>query len=202
MEIYGIGPVLLKKIKPLLKGRKFEDCYMEPEIYDILPDSTKAFMKYKPLEKIKSKLLLPLVKKIEDAGGCVAGSFRRGTEYCRDIDILIKKENITDLHKSAKFTKPHAQGEEIIRCFVKINQSYIFADIFIYTDEIFPFMLLYATGSKQFNKNMRGIAKSKGYKLNQHGLYKKNILVNNIATEEDIFAEIKMAYLEPYQRNL
>ena len=75
----------------------------------------------------------------------------------------------------------------------------MFADIFIYED-LAPF-LLYATGSKQFNKNMRGIAKSKGFKLNQHGLYKgsKKIICK---TEEDIFEHLGMQYLEPHQRNI
>lgn len=201
-DIYGIGPSLWKKIKPLLRGRKFEDCYTDPEIYELLPISTRAFMKYRPVEKLKRSLLVDIAKKIESIGGTVAGSFRRGAEFCRDLDILIKKKDIINLFKVAKFTKPHAEGEEVIRCFIKIKEVYMFVDIFIYSKKIYPFMLLYTTGSKQFNRIMRGVAKTRGLKLNQHGLYRGEELIDKLETEKDIFDFLEMRYLEPHERNL
>ncbi len=200
-EIYGIGPVLAKKINNLLKGRNFNDHYKDKDIYELLPAATIAYLKYKPVDKIKRSLLVPVVKKMEKIQATVAGSYRRGVEYCRDLDILVSQENLPKLLKSFNFTKPHAEGQQIIRCFIKILEVYVFADIFIYTDN-YLFLLLYTTGSKQFNKNMRGIAKKKGYKLNQNGLFKNDKPVENIESEEDIFKLLDMHYLEPYQRNI
>ena len=62
---------------------------------------------------------------------------------------------------------------------------------------------LYFTGSYEFNERMRGIAKRKGYKLNEYGLYK---LEENqekyiqIYSEKDVFDILGMNYLEPSQR--
>lgn len=65
--------------------------------------------------------------------------------------------------------------------------------------------LLYFTGSGAFNRRMRELAISLGYKLNEYGLYKKNkktgklkrITVNS---EEDIFKKLRMEYLQPEDR--
>ena len=201
-EVYGIGPALAEKLKPLVGRRKFEDCYKEPEIFALLPLATKMYMKYRPVDKLKRSIIVPTAQKLERAGAIVAGSYRRGAEYCRDIDILVRREDLANLLRAAVFTKPHAEGEEIIRCFIKVSGVYMMADIFIYTPDIFPFMLLYTTGNKEFNKRMRGIAKAKGLKLNQHGLYKKNKPIADLKSELDIFTALDMNYLEPYQRTI
>ena len=72
--------------------------------------------------------------------------------------------------------------------------------------------LLYFTGSKQLNKDMRNKALSMGMTLNEYGLYKleyskekkKKVAGEQIhtSTEEDIFKALKMKYLEPTQRDL
>lgn len=64
--------------------------------------------------------------------------------------------------------------------------------------------LLYFTGSGEFNKNMRSYALSKGFTLNEYGLYK---LINNTKTfkiktieEKDIFHTLNLKYVEPNNR--
>ena len=198
LEIYGIGEVLADKLDKLITN--IEDLH-KPEIYELLPTATKLYLKYKPAVHIPRAFIANTVKIIEKAGGIVAGSWRRGVSYCNDIDVLIPKREVYDiLAKKLKMLKePVAGGEEIIRNFIKIKNTWMFIDFFIYKD-LAPY-LLYATGSKQFNKSMRGIAKNKGYLLNQHGLFKgeKKIICK---TEEEIFAHLNMDYLEPYARNL
>lgn len=58
--------------------------------------------------------------------------------------------------------------------------------------------LLYFTGSGDLNKKMRQIAKNKGYKLSEYGLFKlsdkKKI---NTSSEEEIFKLLDMEYIEP-----
>ena len=65
--------------------------------------------------------------------------------------------------------------------------------------------LLYFTGSIEFNRNIRKIAKSKGYKLSEYGLTKligksqyENIIP--IKSEKDIFNILNIIYLEPEYR--
>ena len=58
--------------------------------------------------------------------------------------------------------------------------------------------LLYFTGSGDLNKKMRQIAKTKGYKLSEYGIFQisdnKKIKTNS---EEDIFKLLDMEYIEP-----
>ena len=46
---------------------------------------------------------------------------------------------------------------------------------------------------------MRGIAKKKGYKLNEWGLYKNNKSIS-IKNEKDIFKLLEMDYVPPQDR--
>lgn len=58
--------------------------------------------------------------------------------------------------------------------------------------------LLYFTGSSDLNKKMRQIAKTKGYKLSEYGLFQlsdnKKMKANS---EEDIFKLLDLNYIEP-----
>ena len=145
-------------------------------------------------------MLKPIVDKIEKLGALVAGSYRRGKEYCNDLDILVSRELAADFINKISLTEPFAEGAEIVRALLKISKGiYVFCDVFIY-DEL-PAYLLYATGSKNFNKMMRGIAKKKGFLLNQHGLFQGGEKIP-VSSEQDIFDKIGLRYHEPWERNL
>ena len=67
--------------------------------------------------------------------------------------------------------------------------------------------LVYFTGSYQLNTKMRSIAKKLGYKLNEYGLFKRNIDVEYpdpiiLNSEKDLFDILKIEYLEVEQRNI
>lgn len=57
--------------------------------------------------------------------------------------------------------------------------------------------LLHHTGSKESNIRLRGIAKSKGWSLNQYGLNGYN---GDINSEEDIFTALGVPYVSPENR--
>ena len=62
-------------------------------------------------------------------------------------------------------------------------------------------MLLYSTGSKNFNIRMRVIAKKQNYILNQTGLYKlpsKTLII--VSSEQDIFNKLNIKYILPKYR--
>lgn len=61
-------------------------------------------------------------------------------------------------------------------------------------------MLLYSTGSKEFNVMMRGKAKKLGYLLNQKGLFKDGKIVPDLKTELDYFKILDLEYKEPKMR--
>ncbi len=87
----------------------------------------------------------------------------------------------------------------------ELNDKYFQVDFMKTTKEEYVFMLLYITGSKEFNIKMRAIAKNKGYLLNQKGLFKvnNNKVDNNsviVKNEKEIFDILEMEYLLPRKR--
>ena len=75
-------------------------------------------------------------------------------------------------------------------------------DLFIAPKLEYPFAQLYSTGSKEFNIRMRRLAKSKGYLLNQKGLYKSGKRLNSskFKSEKSIFDFLNMKYVSPKSR--
>ncbi len=140
----------------------------------------------------------------------VSGSYRRGKDTSGDVDILITSDkfNLNDivslLEKWNIITDTLSLKEEkfmgIAHCPGGLNHA-VRLDIEFLPKEEFAFGLLYFTGSKDFNREIRQHAKKLGYTLNQHGLFKKNgnkILAN---TEEEIFDKLNLVYVSPKKRN-
>ena len=87
-------------------------------------------------------------------------------------------------------------------------------DIMYTTPLEYPFAILYFTGSGSFNPLMRSYCLSKGYRLNEYGLYKfdqkfykENKKIKKIgdgvkvSNEEDIFKFLGLPYIEPKNRS-
>lgn len=62
--------------------------------------------------------------------------------------------------------------------------------------------LLYGTGSALFNEGMRHFAKTKGFKLNEYGLFDlaRNRPVSHVRCEADIFETLGVPYVPPEKR--
>lgn len=173
-----------------------------------LSEKQKFFISFKKekIERDKIKKLNHFIKKKykENIDFLICGSFIRKNEYSNDIDILVnenikfefidfineyfKNKKKIEIYKISKLSKK----QSIIYVNDKIQIDFIF-----FNKNNFPFMQLYFTGSKNFNIQMRLIAKQKGYKLTQYNLehYKKSI-----KTEKDIFKALEMNYIEAYKR--
>jgi DNA polymerase/3'-5' exonuclease PolX len=94
----------------------------------------------------------------------------------------------------------------------KIDNTFRHLDIFYYPKEVFPFSLLFTTGSKEFNITIRSHANKKGYSLNEKNLsklngqlvteneYKFKIGKNIPENEEDIFLFLGFTYVDPINR--
>jgi len=72
-------------------------------------------------------------------------------------------------------------------------------DIRICRNDEFVTTLHHFTGSKFHNEKLRGIAKEKGYKLNEYGLFNNDerVYVND---EEDIYKNLGLPYIIPEMR--
>jgi len=159
------------------------------------------------------------LKKVDkEAELTIAGSYRRRRKDSGDIDVLITSKDktvytrfVNKLKKDAYLIEDLAFGRKKYNGISKIGRDGVGRriDIMYTTPQEYPFAILYFTGSKEFNQMMRQEANTKGYTLNEYNLEElteeKTVVDPNgeeIKTEKDIFAFLKMGYVEPWQREL
>lgn len=162
---------------------------------DVLP-------KRHPRQEIDN--LIPNIKNLLDTFGKweVVGSYRRGVKDFKDIDILVECDPssfpniLKELEKDQNYVHTMA-GNHIIR---GKYLGYDF-DLTRVDKGEWGSYLLYRTGSAQFNIRMRGLVKSKNWRLNEHGLFDDQ--GNKIAgeTEESIFEALNLKFVQPEDRN-
>ena len=84
-------------------------------------------------------------------------------------------------------------------------------DIKVYPVSMFPFALLYFTGSDHFNRSMRFYAKRCGWTLSDHGLQPANRAAGDkvwvgstvmCRSERDVFDAMGLDFVPPHQRNV
>ncbi len=130
----------------------------------------------------------------------ICGSIRRRKEIVRDIDILVAGENVQNI-SSVFIALPDvrdviASGETKTSCRLT---SGIEADLRIVSAEEFPYALMYFTGSKEHNVKLRGIAKRKGLKLNEYGLFRDETLIR-CRDEAEVYGSLDLSYVPPELR--
>jgi DNA polymerase (family 10) len=138
-----------------------------------------------------------------------AGSLRRGKETIGDLDLLVTlaegKHSQKDIDSIAEhilkfpgIDQVLAQGENKVS-FRLGNAMQV--DVRILEKENFGAALLYFTGSKEHNVALRGLANKVGYTLNEYALStlkgERRIAGR---TEEEIYAKLKLDYIEPELR--
>lgn len=149
----------------------------------------------------------------------VAGSYRRGKSDSKDLDIIVIGAKFDILLKRLKKEYPDGnkprQGDKqtlfslvsaakskkaILRWYVPIKEDEIILD-FHFTNRIeFEPLLLYFTGSKEFNLDMRSQAKKMGMALNRYGLWKRDTKELITRKEKEIFKALRRSYVEPKSR--
>jgi DNA polymerase (family 10) len=145
-------------------------------------------------EKIK-KELKPFCKKIE-----IAGSIRRHSENPEDIDIVLipKDKNKLEEFFGKKFKAKFIQGGEHESTW-KIKEVKV--ELYYTTEDEWGAELLAYSGKKGSNIGLRLIAKRKGFKLSQHGLFNSKT-GKKIAgkTEKEIYEALGRKYKSPTER--
>ncbi|MBI3405652.1 MAG: DNA polymerase/3'-5' exonuclease PolX [Acidobacteria bacterium] len=138
-----------------------------------------------------------------------AGSLRRGKETIGDLDLLV---TLGSGHTSQKHVD--AVADHILK-FPEIDQvlakgenkvsfglnSGLQVDVRLLEKSNFGAALMYFTGSKEHNVALRGRANKMGLTLNEYSLstLKGERRVAG-ATEEEIYAKLKLPYIEPELR--
>lgn len=132
----------------------------------------------------------------------IGGSLRRCRETIGDLDILATAKDAAPVMNA--FTGAGNVATIVNQGPTKssvILNSGINADLRVIPDESFAAAAHYFTGSKQHNTEVRAIAKKKGYKLNEYGLFVGDSdEVIPLATEEALFEFLGMDYIPPELR--
>lgn len=224
MEIPGFGPKTLKKIHDELKITNKKDLiealrngtvaklkgFGEKKVQNML----KGFQFY---EASKNRLLLwealqiaetilnrlkslKEIKKIE-----VAGSLRRKKETIGDIDILVACED-KDREKILNFFTNLEDVKEILakgdtKASVIVKEKDRQVDLRVLKLEEWGSGLQYFTGSKEHNVHLREIAKQKGLKISEYGVFDV-ITEKKIAgeTEESVYNVVGLQWIPPELR--
>jgi len=144
----------------------------------------------------------------------IVGSYRRGAAASGDIDVILTGESallftafIDQLLERGVILQILSRGPSKCLVIARLPGKTARRVDFLYTSfKEYPFAQLYFTGSKAFNTVMRGHALSKGYTMNEHGLYnvrdkKKGSPVDTVFKDEGgIFDFLGLAYVEPEGR--
>lgn len=128
----------------------------------------------------------------------IAGSFRRKLETIKDLDIVVSTADLNICDKIVLldlFKNVREKGDRKMSFLV--NNFPV--DIRICRKDEFTTTLHHFTGSKFHNEKLRSIAKEKGYKLNEYGLFKDDERVY-ISSERDIYRNLDLPYIIPEMR--
>lgn len=133
--------------------------------------------------------LAPLSKRLE-----IAGSIRRNKPEPNDVDIVLIPKNIGSI---MKYISQYSKGN------IGRGKSYrkngVEVELYFATDQNWGAMLMYATGSNEYNIMLRTYAKFFGMKLSQYGLFKDGKMIAG-KTEEEIYAMLGKKWKEPCKR--
>ncbi len=148
-----------------------------------------------------------LGKKIESV--TPAGSLRRGKETIGDLDLLVSLPSAKHTPKELDAIADHilaspgidqvlARGENKVSFRLATGMQ---VDVRLLEKESYGAALLYFTGSKEHNVTLRGRANKMGYTLNEYALATlKGEKPVASASEEEIYAKLKLDYIPPELR--
>jgi DNA polymerase/3'-5' exonuclease PolX len=196
-----------------------------------LTDATILWMNHKPLQKIPRKYITKMepvlindfaktnLAKKHMVKIQIVGGYLRKKAYCKDIDIILVSNTLTitdyidylaSKYKIVVYSKGDNKSSLLIH---GIYKHYYKVDIFITPTKYQYAMLLYSTGSREFNIKIRKLAKEKGFLLNQKGLFDisklhkldKTVYIKSanpikINSEKQIFEKLGMKYQLPENR--
>ncbi len=132
----------------------------------------------------------------------IAGSARRWTDTCKDLDVVATAHDAPALTKA--FTElelvgeVRSQGEAGAR--IETHNG-LAVDFRVVAPEQFGNVLQHLTGSKQHNMALREYAVRRGQHVSEYGIEDDNDGVKHTcASEDDVYALLGLPYIEPELR--
>ena len=178
------GPKLVDDFKKALS--EFQE-YSKRTRLDVAKNQADELKEY--LEKARG------VERVEEAG-----SLRRRLETIGDIDLLVTGEDpkpvMERLKSYPKVREVLSEGET--KCSVLLENG-LQVDVRFLDPDKFGAGLVYFTGSKQHNIAIRTLAKQKGLKISEYGVFRgKKIAAGR--TEEEVYKILGLRWIPPELR--
>jgi DNA polymerase (family X) len=224
LDISGLGPKKLKKLADELNIKdvnSLEKACEKGELENISgmgkKTQEKMLQAIAHFRKREGRMLLPragdiaddIIKYLSGSGNFKkiekAGSLRRGQETVGDIDLLAV---VKDADKAMERFTSYPGVENLIargttKSSVKLSEGPQ-VDLRIVDGGCFGAALVYFTGSKQHNIKIRKIAKDKGCKVSEYGVFKLNGAGEEkfVAgrTEKELYTRLGMEWIPPELR--
>lgn len=148
-----------------------------------------------------AETLVAYLKKIEGVQQVkVAGSYRRARETVGDLDILVTA------HNSRRVMEHFVAFDEVDKVLSQgttratvILRSELQVDLRVVPQQSYGAALYYFTGSRAHNIAVRRIARQRGLKINEYGIYRGKQRIAG-ATEEELFAALGLPWIPPELR--
>jgi DNA polymerase (family 10) len=219
LKISGLGPktvFMLNKELGIVGIADLEKAISEGKLADLpglgekkIENIVKGIVLFKTsLQRISLGTALPVVKHIvgvmENTPGVKAiqpaGSLRRMRETVGDIDILVSGSDGKGIIKA--FVSMPGVNEVLAagdtKGSVRIEEG-LQVDLRVVDEGAYGAALQYFTGSKAHNIHLRELAKKKGLKISEYGIFKGEEKIGGKA-ENDIYKALRMDWVPPELR--
>lgn len=131
-----------------------------------------------------------------------AGSLRRRKETVGDIDIIVASDDAAPIMErfvtlpdvSVVYSKGETKSSILLSSGMQV-------DLRVVSDRSYGAALLYFTGSKDHNVELRNLAIEKGLKLNEYALTRREseeVVAGR--TEQEVYSALGLSYIEPELR--
>ncbi|MCB0327132.1 MAG: DNA polymerase/3'-5' exonuclease PolX [Bdellovibrionales bacterium] len=160
------------------KGR-----FLYADVIDIVEDLVQQLSEWDIVERVS-----------------LAGSLRRKKEIVKDADIVCASETPDEVMN--RFVHLDSVGNILSQGSTKssvIWSNGLQIDLRVVSIHDFPYTLHHFTGSREHNTILRSMAKRKGLKINEYGIYRgeEKIVCTN---ESQFFETFSLSYIEPELR--
>ncbi len=220
IQVQGLGPKKVKLLYEKLKIKNIQDLKKAAEggkigkIKGFGEKTEKNILKALEHREIYQKRSLwwdgwqrgvPLLAKLKKVKGVkqaeLCGSLRRKEETIGDLDLLVGSD------QPASVIRTFAEmGEEIVakgdtKCTIRLEDG-MQADLRVVAPDQYIYGLIYFTGSKEHNIELRNRSLKKGWSLSEYGFKgeKKKVLIPKIKTEEEFYKLLGLSYIPPELR--
>ena len=207
-KIYGVGV----KIAEQWYGEGYRSLQdLRKKYPEMTPAQQLGYKYYEDLQKTIPRSEIDDVNEILkkawekfDIRFVIGGSYRRGEQESSDIDIIVEdgigmEELLFPIRRYIVGNLTKTTGKTWFGL-VKFANTVRRMDILLVEPEEYPYTLIYFTGDKRLNIELRTYASKLGYKLTGHELLDPKSNRVYLPDEKAIFDFFNLKYLHPEQR--